>query len=335
MFLGQLKKQASSFIQDKYKTARLVLTDATQVELLTEEVTSTDPWGPDAKTMTRIADASFNIDDYWRVVDVLHRRLDNIDWKLWRQSYKSLVLLEFLLTHGPEELAHEFICDIDVIQELGTFRYVDDQGFDWGAAMLRKSDRLMQLLRGGEILKQSRLKALKVTREIQGFGSLHMSPPTSSSNSSPSSARSSFGTFSPASSTWSGCDQEELFETSTKADTPTANRWAYAGKTKQYENPVSRTGLMRMSRQTSGNVENEGAHGWNSPSFQNSGSLLEEDEQKGQKKNGSLNRVWSKISTISPKQKLGYDGNKTYFRSFSDAGREMKKKLDHQLTMKN
>ncbi|CAM8979470.1 unnamed protein product [Rhodiola kirilowii] len=341
VFLDQLKKQASSFIQEKYKTARLVLTDVTQAELLAEEVTNGDPWGPDAKTMTRIADASFDIDDYWRVVDVLHRRLYNIDWKQWRQSYKSLVLLEFLLTHGPEEFAHEFICDIDVIQELGDFKYVDEKGFDWGAAMHKKSERIMQLLRGGEILKEARLKALKITKEIQGFGSLHMSPLTSSSSSpsSANSARSSFGTFSSAGSTWSGCDQDGFFDSKapSKADTPTANGWAYTGMTKQYENPVNRTGLTRMSRQSSGNVEDEGTHVWNSPTFQESGSLLEgdedEDEQTGQKKDGFINGICSKISAISPK--FGYEGNKTYFRSFSDAGKEMKKKIDRQLTTKN
>lgn len=55
-------------------------------------------------------------------------RLYSIDWKEWRQSYKALVLLEFLLTHGPEDFADEFHCDIDVIQELGSFKYIDNKG---------------------------------------------------------------------------------------------------------------------------------------------------------------------------------------------------------------
>ncbi|KAF6163320.1 hypothetical protein GIB67_025184 [Kingdonia uniflora] len=61
------------FIQEKCKTARLVFTDVTLAELLAEEATSNEPNAPDAKTMTRIAEASFDIDDYWRVVDILHR----------------------------------------------------------------------------------------------------------------------------------------------------------------------------------------------------------------------------------------------------------------------
>lgn len=41
---------------------------------LAEEVTNSDPWGPDAKTMTLIAEASYDLDDYWRIVDVIHKR---------------------------------------------------------------------------------------------------------------------------------------------------------------------------------------------------------------------------------------------------------------------
>ena len=43
-------------------------------ERLAEEATNCDPFGPDAKTMTLIAEASFGTDDYWRIVDVLHKR---------------------------------------------------------------------------------------------------------------------------------------------------------------------------------------------------------------------------------------------------------------------
>ncbi|GMP70026.1 hypothetical protein CsSME_00029060 [Camellia sinensis var. sinensis] len=60
--------------------------------------------------MTMIAQASFDIDDYWGITDVLHR---SIGWKEWRQSYKSLVLLDFLLTHSPEDFVEEFKCDYD------------------------------------------------------------------------------------------------------------------------------------------------------------------------------------------------------------------------------
>lgn len=39
------------------------------------------------------------------------------------------MLLDFLLTHGPEEFAAEFDEDIDVIEELGTFKHTDEKGY--------------------------------------------------------------------------------------------------------------------------------------------------------------------------------------------------------------
>ncbi|CAA7012931.1 unnamed protein product [Microthlaspi erraticum] len=124
LWFGGIKKQASLFLQDKYNVARLVLTDVTEAELLVEEATNDDPSSPNAKTMTKIAEASFDTVDYWRIVDVLHRK------------------------------------------------------FDWGAQVQKKADQIQTLLLGKEELREARLKALKTTSQINGFGnsSTHSSP---------------------------------------------------------------------------------------------------------------------------------------------------------------
>ncbi|CAF1966434.1 hypothetical protein HID58_075082 [Brassica napus] len=191
LWFGEIKKQASLFLHDKYNVARLVLTDVTETELLVEEVTNDDPSSPDAKTMTKIADASFNTVDYWRIVDVLHRKIGKGggEMKKWREAYKAMVLLEFLLTHGPLHLPHDFLYDLDHIRFLSTFQYVDDKGFDWGAKVQKKADQIQTLLLGKEELREARLKALKITAQINGFGNSASfsapSPPPSPASSSP------------------------------------------------------------------------------------------------------------------------------------------------------
>ncbi|XP_009102627.1 epsin-1 [Brassica rapa] len=191
LWFGEIKKQASLFLHDKYNVARLVLTDVTETELLVEEVTNDDPSSPDAKTMTKIADASFNTVDYWRIVDVLHRKIGKREgeMKKWREAYKAMVLLEFLLTHGPLHLPHDFLYDLDHIRFLSTFQYVDDKGFDWGAKVQKKADQIQTLLLGKEELREARLKALKITAQINGFGNSASfstpSPPPSPASSSP------------------------------------------------------------------------------------------------------------------------------------------------------
>ncbi|GMY10859.1 isoform 2 of epsin-3 [Fagus crenata] len=167
----ELKKQASFFFKEKIKTARLALTDVTTAQLMTEEATSGNPWAPDTPTLGSISKAAFELEDYTRIVEILHKRFMKFERKNWRVSYNSLIVLEHLLTHGPESVAGEFQSDKDVINEMEGFQYIDEKGFNWGLVVRKKSERILKLLEKGPILKEERDRARKLTREIQGFGS--------------------------------------------------------------------------------------------------------------------------------------------------------------------
>ncbi|PUZ52764.1 hypothetical protein GQ55_6G295700 [Panicum hallii var. hallii] len=193
LLAGEVKRQASGFLQDKYKQARLALGDVTPAELLVQEATNNDPCVPDAKTLACIADAAFDMDDYWRIAKVLHHRLGRAaDWKQWRPVYKALVVLEFLLTHGPEDLPLEFRPDMPAMHDLRSFHYVDDKGFNWGACMQRRTDSILSLLTDADRLREARRRAIRVSHEVHtGFGFGFGSPTSSSSPSSASSSASS------------------------------------------------------------------------------------------------------------------------------------------------
>lgn len=167
----EFKKQASFFFKEKIKTARLALTDVTPAQLLAEEATNGNPEGPDARTLKMISKAAFEVDDYWRIVEILHKRLVRFERRNWRVSYKALIVLENLLTHGPERVAEEFQGDRDVIREMENFQLIDERGFNWGMNVRKKSERILKLLEKGPLLKEERDKARKVSRGIQGFGS--------------------------------------------------------------------------------------------------------------------------------------------------------------------
>ncbi|RDX81462.1 Epsin-3 [Mucuna pruriens] len=170
----ELKKQASFFLKEKFNTARLALTDVTPAELMTEEATKGNSWAPDSPTLRSISRAAFELDDYWRIVGILHKRFLKFDKKNWRASYNSLIVLEHLLTHGPESVAEEFQSDKDVISQMNCFQYIDDSGFNWGLTIRKKSERILKLLEEGSILKEERNHARRLSREIQGFGSFSL-----------------------------------------------------------------------------------------------------------------------------------------------------------------
>ncbi|KAK6137984.1 hypothetical protein DH2020_028265 [Rehmannia glutinosa] len=141
------------------------------VETLAEEATNGNPGGPDARTLKMISKAAFEIDDYWRIVGILHKRLVKFDKSNWRTSYQAVIVLEYLLTHGPESVAEEFQRDGEVIREMERFQYIDEKGFNWGLNVRKKCERILKLLEKGPLLKQERDKARKISRGIQGFGS--------------------------------------------------------------------------------------------------------------------------------------------------------------------
>ncbi|PKA48557.1 hypothetical protein AXF42_Ash017456 [Apostasia shenzhenica] len=92
-FFLEFKKQASFFLREQIKNARLALTDVTPVELMTEDATKGNPWAPDAKTMAFISRAAFEIDDYWRIVEILHKRF-NWGLAVRKKSERVLKMLE-------------------------------------------------------------------------------------------------------------------------------------------------------------------------------------------------------------------------------------------------
>ncbi|CAL1396315.1 unnamed protein product [Linum trigynum] len=352
LFLNQMKKQACSFLQEKYKTARLALTDITPIELLTEEATNNEPWGPDAKTMTQIAVASFGVDAYWRIIDILHKRLDTVDWKQWRQSYKTLVLLEFLMTHGPEELAYEFQNDIDIIEELGTFQFIDDKGFDWGANMHKRSESILSLLRGGgTALRAARLKALKISKEIQGFGS---STPSSAAASSSPTSPAATATPSSAVSNSSFASAGSTFE-----DICRIENLALAEDLDQLNDPAAAESPTLHNDHDNNNNSDDTNHNDHQPvktlrlrthrwecgyPVQEKGSLLdvgddEVEDRKPSDQQGLVGRFCDKMMTTSPKknkdygEKNGYHNNGNDFRSFSDVGKFLKKRYERQFSM--
>ncbi|XP_028757106.1 epsin-2-like [Neltuma alba] len=184
--LHEFRKRASFFLKEKIKTARLALTDVTPAQLMTEEATNGNPWPPASPTLRLISRAAFELEEYWRIVEILHKRLLKFEKKDWRASYNSLILLDYLLTHGPESVAVEFQSDKDVINQMKGFQHIDDRRFNWGLTLQKKSERILMLLEDGPLLKGERERARKVTRGIQGFGSFsERSAPREASSSTP------------------------------------------------------------------------------------------------------------------------------------------------------
>ncbi|CAL9205455.1 unnamed protein product [Musa hybrid cultivar] len=158
---GEVKKQ--SFLKSKIWAARILLTNVTHAELLAKEATRSKPWPPqDTGTLHDISEATFDIDDFFRVVDVLHDRF-------------AFASSSYLVP--PEELSKvvawttdELESDKEVIQKMCNFHCYDEMGHNWGSMMKKKSERVLQLMEKGPFQKEERDRLRQTTRRIQGFG---------------------------------------------------------------------------------------------------------------------------------------------------------------------
>jgi epsin len=169
--LESFKTRASFLFKDSLKIARIALVDVSTAELMTEDATNADDWGPTTKAMADICNATSNSEDYLRIVQVLHKRFALNTTKHWRQIHKSLILLEYLLSHGPEHLVVEFRQDRGRLEEFARFDYVDWTGIDRGSPIQRRAKRILHLLRDEIAYKEERARAQKISRGILGFGS--------------------------------------------------------------------------------------------------------------------------------------------------------------------
>lgn len=62
--------------------------------------------------------------------------MQKFDKSNWRGSYKAMILLEHLLTHGPLRISDEFQCDEDIIKEIGLFQHIDDKGYKFNNSQM-------------------------------------------------------------------------------------------------------------------------------------------------------------------------------------------------------
>lgn len=62
----------------------------------------------------------------------VYRRFTEKESKQWRQIYKALVLLEYLIKHGSERVVDDARSHVSMIKVMRNFYYIDDKGKDEG-----------------------------------------------------------------------------------------------------------------------------------------------------------------------------------------------------------
>jgi len=72
----------------------------TEVEAKVREATNDEAWGPTGPLMQEVAQATFTYEQFPEVMVMLWKRMLQDNKTNWRRTYKSLLLLNYLLRNG-------------------------------------------------------------------------------------------------------------------------------------------------------------------------------------------------------------------------------------------
>lgn len=153
------------------RKAQNVAMNLTEMEAKVREATNNEPWGASSTLMQQIAAGTYNYREREEIVSFIFRRFTEKAANEWRQIYKSLQLLEYLIKNGSERIIDDVRANLSLIQMLKSFHYIDSKGRDQGLNVRNRSKTLISLLNDDALIRSERKKARNNAKKFGGVSS--------------------------------------------------------------------------------------------------------------------------------------------------------------------
>ncbi|CBQ71264.1 related to ENT3-cytoskeletal adaptor [Sporisorium reilianum SRZ2] len=157
-------------VKSLYRQARNYALNVSEIEAKVDEATNDDPWGASSTLMQEIAQATNNFQDFNEIMPTIYRRFMEKEAREWRQIYKALQLLEYLIKHGSERVVDDARSHLATIKILRNFHYIDEKGKDQGINVRNRAKELAELLSDVDRIRQERRKARSNKTKYTGGG---------------------------------------------------------------------------------------------------------------------------------------------------------------------
>jgi len=145
----------------------------TDIEKAVKAATSNENWGSSNTIKNEIAHYTFDYNDCKEVMGVIWKKLEETGAN-WRQVFKALQLLEYLLKNGHERVSQECRDMNYKIRSVQDFQYYDSDNRDRGRGIREQVKILMDLVENTDKLREAR-KASEKTRRKLASGSASQS----------------------------------------------------------------------------------------------------------------------------------------------------------------
>ncbi|XP_018576031.1 clathrin interactor 1 isoform X2 [Anoplophora glabripennis] len=148
-----------------------VVMNYTEIEAKVREATNDEAWGPTGQIMQELAHSTFTYEHFPEVMSMLWKRMLQDNKQHWRRTYKSLLVLNYLIKNGSERVvtsAREHIYDL---RSLENYTYIDEIGKDQGVNIRHKVKELIDFIQDDDRLREERKKAKKNKDKYIGMSS--------------------------------------------------------------------------------------------------------------------------------------------------------------------
>ncbi|KAH0551947.1 clathrin interactor 1 isoform X1 [Cotesia glomerata] len=167
-------------VRELMDKATNVVMNYTDTEAKVREATNDDAWGPTGAMMQELAQATFTYEQFPEVMSMLWKRMLQENKRNWRRTYKSLLLLNYLVRNGSERVVTSSREHIYDLRSLENYTFVDEIGKDQGINVRHKVRELIEFIQDDDKLRDERKKAKKNKDKYVGMSSeaMGMSFPT-------------------------------------------------------------------------------------------------------------------------------------------------------------
>ena len=118
--------------------------------------------------MQEVANGTFNYSTLSEIMPMIYKRFTEKSAEEWRQIYKSLQLLEFLIKNGSERVIDDARSHLSLLKMLRQFHYIDQNGKDQGINVRNRSKELTELLGDVDRIRAERKKARSLKGKTGG-----------------------------------------------------------------------------------------------------------------------------------------------------------------------
>ncbi|CAN9187977.1 unnamed protein product [Alternaria alternata] len=163
MDLNSLKDQVSNLtlydLKAGFRKAQNAVMNYTEMEAKVREATNNEPWGASSTMLQEIANGTFNYQLLNEIMPMIYKRFTEKASEEWRQIYKALQLLEYLIKNGSERVIDDARSHVSLLKMLRQFHFIDQNGKDQGINVRNRAKELAELLSDVDRIRTERKKA--------------------------------------------------------------------------------------------------------------------------------------------------------------------------------